>query len=201
MAAVDPLTEHLADYIATHALEPGSRLPPERELAAQIGISRSALREATRRLIGVGLLEPRTGSGTYLAEVDHADLMLVRLQLEPTAASLAAARADDAQLAEIRSQFGRLRRLVGRPAAFADADLELHGAIADLSRNRFLQGCLAQLNAVLRLSRARTAPDPQRRAQTVAELDDLVSALLRRDADGAEAAMRAHLLGVRETLG
>jgi GntR family transcriptional regulator, transcriptional repressor for pyruvate dehydrogenase complex len=194
------VAEHLADYIAEHALEPGARLPPERELAAQLGISRPALREATRRLTGLSVLEPRAGSGTYLADIDHGDLMAVRLQLEPLAAALTATRASDEQHADLRALLEELRRLRKQPGPFAHADLALHSAIARYSGNRFVAGCLSELNAALRLSRARTAPDPARRAATLTELDRLLAAITARAPDAAADAMRAHLTGVTTTL-
>lgn len=199
-AASASITDHLADYIADHRLLPGARLPPERELAAQLGISRPALREATRRLIGLSVLEPRSGSGTYLADIDPHDLMVVRLQLEPLAASLAAERATGDQVTELHHLLERLPLLIGRPGPFARADLELHSAVASASRNRFLSGCLAELNAALRLSRARTAPDPAQRARTLIELQTLVAAIARGRPDDAAAAMRDHLRSVGEIL-
>lgn len=194
------ITDHLADYIADHRLPPGARLPPERELAAQLGISRPALREATRRLIGLSMLEPRRGSGTYLADIDPDDLLVVRVQLEPLAASLAAERATGDQVTELHDLLERLRRLIDRPDDFARADLELHSTVASASRNRFLSGCLAELNAALRLSRARTAHDPAQRARTLIELQTLVAAIARGHADDAAAAMRDHLRSVGEVL-
>src|SRR5258707_31528 len=113
--ASSSVADQLADHIADLRLAPGARLPPERELAAQLGISRPALREATRRLIGLSVLEPRAGSGTYLADFDYGELMLVRLQLEPLAASLAAERATEHEIADLRHLLARLSRLEHRP--------------------------------------------------------------------------------------
>jgi GntR family transcriptional repressor for pyruvate dehydrogenase complex len=194
------VADGLAEYIADRGLQPGARLPPERTLAAEFGISRPALREATRRLIALGVLEPRIGSGTYLADVEHRDLMLVRLQLEPLAASLAAEHATAEQHAHLEAVLDEMQGLLDDPGRFAAADLEIHVAIADYSGNRFLAGCLSELNAALRLSRARTAPDPARRSTTMTELTELLAAIRRRDADAAAAAMRTHLTGVSTTL-
>ena len=191
------VAEHLASYIADHALAPGARLPPERELAAQLGISRPALREATRRLIGLSVLEPRAGSGTYLAPIHHDDLMAVRLALEPLAAAQMATRATADQARGLQKLLADLRRLVDRPDRFARQDLAIHAAIAEGSGNRYLAGSLSELNAALRLSRARTAPDPARRTSTLTELDAVVDAIGRHHAGDAEAAMHAHLTGVK----
>lgn len=194
------IADRLAQYIADRDLRPGARLPPERTLAAEFGISRPALREATRRLIALGVLEPRIGSGTYLADVEHRDLMVVRLQLEPLAAALAAEHATAEQHAHLDAVLDEMRGLLDDPGRFAAADLEIHSAIAEYSGNRFLAGCLSALAAALRLSRTRTAPDPARRSTTLAELSELVDAIRRRDADAAAEAMRRHLLAIRTRL-
>jgi len=192
-----PILEGPAD----HRLTAGARLPPERELAVQLGISRPALREATRRLIGLGALEPRKGSGTYLADIDHGDLMAVRLQLEPLAASLAARHAGDEQIAELRDPLDEMPHLEADPGAFAEADLEIHAAIAAASGNRFLSGCLSELAAALLLSRARSAAQAPRRARTPAELEEVVEAIAARLPRQAGTAMRRHLTAVGATLG
>jgi len=63
------LVGRVAAYALEHGLRPGDRLPAERTFAALLGVSRPALREATRRLIDLGVVEPRLGAGTYLAEI------------------------------------------------------------------------------------------------------------------------------------
>jgi GntR family transcriptional regulator, transcriptional repressor for pyruvate dehydrogenase complex len=77
------VTERIQLLLSQRQLVPGDRLPPERQLAAELGVSRASLREGLGRLLDLGILEARRGSGTYLAEVDLLDLLEVRLRLEP----------------------------------------------------------------------------------------------------------------------
>lgn len=192
--------ERLVGHLTERGVAPGTRLPAERTLARELGMSRPALREATRALIGLGLLEPRTGSGTYLADIALDELMVVRTRLEPLAAALAAERASDGEAEGLRALLGRMVNTVDDPVAFADADLTLHSAIATASGNPFLVGSLAGLTLALRLSRARTVQDRERRGASLDELERLVRAIERRQADEAASAMLAHLGGVTSTL-
>jgi GntR family transcriptional repressor for pyruvate dehydrogenase complex len=187
------LAGRVAAYALEHGLRPGDRLPAERRFAELLGVSRPALREATRRLIDLGVVKPRLGAGTYLAEVDLSELTEVRLQLEPLAASLAAGRSSDEDLRALSDLLDALRARVGDAARFADLDLDLHRHLATASRNRVLIGCLRDLDQMLRLSRLRTAADPATRQATLGELEALVDRVIRRDPPGAAAAMRSHL--------
>lgn len=183
----------LRDALERLDLRPGDRLPPERELAAELGISRPALREATRRLVDLGVLRARRGSGTYVAEIDPAELLAVRARLEPLAAELAARHRTDAQLAELERLAGRLDGAADDPAAFAALDLRLHELVAEAGGNRILLRVLADLADLLRYSRERTAISAPLRRRAVRDLGDLVRAIGVGDAAAAADAMRRHL--------
>ncbi|MFD0774734.1 FadR/GntR family transcriptional regulator, partial [Streptomonospora algeriensis] len=107
--------DHIKGMIAEGLLQPGDRLPTERDLAAELGVSRSSMREAIRALTTLGVLEARHGAGVYvtplrpgdlletfsvLAEISQGETLIevlqVRRMLDPAATALAAARADDA---------------------------------------------------------------------------------------------------------
>lgn len=192
--------ERLVAHLAACGLPPGARIPPERALARELGMSRPALREATRELTGMRLLVTRTGSGTYLADIALDDLMAVRTRLEPLAATLAAERATAEQVGRLRTLMGAMADLVEDAVAFADADLAVHSVIAEASGNPFLEGSLAGLTLALRLSRARTGQERERRYATLEELERLVGAIERRHPDQAASAMLAHLTSVDRTL-
>ncbi len=68
MTPNDPLPMRLKHYIRDHQLEPGMRLPAERQLAAALSVSRSSLREAIQQLISSGVLMSRRGDGTWLRQ-------------------------------------------------------------------------------------------------------------------------------------
>jgi len=190
----------IRDALERLGVGPGDRLPPERELAAELGISRPALREATRRLVALGILRARQGSGTYVAEVDPGDLLVVRLRLEPLAAELAARRRTEEQLAVLERLAAGLDAALPDPEAFAALDIGLHEAVAAASGNGVLVGVLANLADVLRYSRRRTAGSGALRRGAVHDLDDLVRAIGARDAAAAAEAMRRHLRAVEAEL-
>src|SRR5690348_9755648 len=112
---VDHATDQLRALIARGAYQPGDRLPAERELAEGLRVSRPTVREAVRRLTDAGLLQPRRGSGTFVAEIDLDAVFGIRLRLEPYAAQLAAGRRTEADLRRLRSLVRQLRAETKRP--------------------------------------------------------------------------------------
>src|SRR6187402_1603631 len=120
VSAVSEVTRRLLTYFTSDAIQPGDRLPPERELASTLGIGRSAVREALAALEILGVVDVRPGSGTYLrgsasellpetlswglmigAPRTH-ELIAVRAELEIMAARLAAERVTDADLTQLK---------------------------------------------------------------------------------------------------
>ena len=122
MSLTDKAIEQIRELIRTGALPPGSKLPPEAELAAQLGLSRNLAREAVKALAVARVLEVKRGDGTYVSSLQASvlleglggavellqadagallDLMEVRRLLEPVATGLAAIRITDDQLAVI----------------------------------------------------------------------------------------------------
>jgi DNA-binding FadR family transcriptional regulator len=187
------LAERVRADVAERGLRAGDRLPSERALAERLGVSRTALREATRRLVDLGIVEPRRGAGTYLLGPDLEELMVVRRSLEPLAAELAAQHADETDRARLTALLAKLRGALQRPRRFAELDLEFHRAVAVASHNRVLLRCLDDLEEMLAASRARTAGDPSTRRATLAHLERLSAEIIAGHGDEAAQAMRAHL--------
>ncbi|GAA3043889.1 FadR/GntR family transcriptional regulator [Gordonia defluvii] len=154
---VAQVTAELRSRIAAGNWAVGERIPTEPALAGLLGASRNTLREAVGALVHAGVLERRQGSGTYVLALDEKevalggyfstarrrDLIELRGALEVTAADLAAARRDDADIAILRETVARRNELWARPAAasagerdaIVDADAELHRAIVVASHN------------------------------------------------------------------
>src|SRR6478609_2321444 len=122
MAVTDEAILHIKEMILSGELAPGGRLPPEKELSEQLGLSRSSLREAVKALEIIRVLDVRRGDGTYVTSLEprllseamafivdlHQDtsvleLFEVRRILEPAAASIAAGRISGDQLALLRA--------------------------------------------------------------------------------------------------
>jgi GntR family transcriptional repressor for pyruvate dehydrogenase complex len=201
MSGAGDVTAAIRKYVAQRALEPGDRLPPERDLARELGVSRPALREGTRRLVDAGLLRARQGSGTYVADVDADELLAVRLRLEPLAAELAATVKDARAHAELTALVAAMGDALDEPARFAELDLELHRVIARAAGNRVLLRVLADLDQLLRVSRARTAARAQTRRQALSDVTRLVEAIGAGEPARAGAAMTEHLLDVTDGAG
>src|SRR3954463_12239618 len=144
-ALPDQIAARLIALITERQLRPGDRLPPERELAASMGVSRSSLREALRALAMVGVTEMRHGDGTYLTSLEPDALMRpvglvlalsdsgleelfeARKLVEPGLAALAAERIEDAAAEELRACAEASPEALDDAEAFMWNDIELHG--------------------------------------------------------------------------
>lgn len=193
----------------------GSRLPAERELALQYGVSRPTVREAMIALEVQGLVEVRIGSGAYVLrfpgqedipgfDVTAFELTEARLLFEAEAAALAASEATDAEIEEIAALVDEIARENQEPQGTDKADRAFHLAIAKATRNTAVFNVINQLwelrysspEAALLHEKARTAHV----MPVVEEHTAVLDALRRRDPVAARAAMRAHLSAVLDSL-
>jgi DNA-binding GntR family transcriptional regulator len=178
------------------------RIPPDTRisidsLARQLGVSQTPIREALSMLEAVGLVTKRHFAGycsaPQLSRRQIDELYEVRLLLEPYAARCAAERMSDADIDKLQKlarsmEPGDTRTSYDR---FADQDSELHDMIAMGSGNALIQESLARLHAHLHIFRLRFHSEVT--TEAYAEHDKLVDALVRRNAEAAETAMRAHI--------
>jgi DNA-binding FadR family transcriptional regulator len=190
----------------------GARLPGDAELTATFGVSRPVLRESVKTLVAKGLLLTKARVGTVVREradwnmfdadvlawhldagIDKrflADLAEIRLAVEPRTAALAAERRTDDDLAAMGEAMDRMTREPSTSMAFAEADLSLHVAIANASRNPFMRSIGAVVEAALRASFVLSAPvEIADREMVLAWHRKIVAAITARDAEGAAAAM------------
>lgn len=201
MAVVDEVTDQIRQFVAEHRLDPGSRLPAERDLAVRFGASRPVVRAAIQRLADLGVLETRRGSGSYVAGIDLDELADVRRQLEPYAAALAAERRDAATARRLRELSAAMVAASGDPAEFAALDAEVHREIAQASGNRILIGVLRDLERTAAHARRQTVQHEEMRAAAVGQIAELVAAIEAGDAAAARTAMSRHLDRVRRQAG
>lgn len=208
--------ETLRSMIDEHRFGADGRLPPERELAASLGVARHTLRRALEVLEAEGRVWRRQGRGTFCglppappARLGVADrtnpqeVMEVRLGVEPLLAGFAALRATVTDVE-------RLRLCAARTAGAADAeayelwDGALHRAIAEAAGNTLFLAVFDAVNAVRRESDwenlREAARSPGRQALFAGQHDRLVEAIAARDQTAAAAAMREHLEAVAESL-
>ena len=181
--------------IVTLALGPGSVIN-ERELVERLGIGRTPVREALRRLAQEGLVEVYPRRGMFVTDVDVRNLALiseVRAALEPEAARLAAERATDAERAELRELLDALDAGASDDHTLMALDERIHRAVYRCARNDLLEATLEQYY-VLALRIWTIALDRQHELKdAVQEHRALLEAIHDGDGERAAATMRAHV--------
>lgn len=172
----------------------------ERQIALQLGISRTPLREAVRRLEGERLLE-RQRSGALVVRAlpveEYMHILNVRRLVEGEAARLAAGRVPVGELEHLKGRIGEALQLPEDAVTpeFAASDRDLHGLIAAASGNPVLQQVIADLRT--RTSMFRFGRLPSRRRTVCAEHLEIIDALIAGDSERAQKAMHHHVDQVR----
>ncbi|MBF8184989.1 FadR family transcriptional regulator [Nonomuraea sp. K274] len=212
------LTERIARQleldIRSGDIRAGSKLPSERELAAQFGASRNVVREVLRRLEAQHLIEVAPGRGSFVREQSSVQarsydalyragrptvrqLIEARVSLEVEIVGLAAERATEAHLATMRAANDVLLRatdVVGK----SYADIDFHDAVAQASGNPVLRIMLSSISGMMFEMMLRSHSDPSIGEPGVAHHPEILEAIVARDAVLARERMREHLmLGLR----
>jgi GntR family transcriptional regulator, transcriptional repressor for pyruvate dehydrogenase complex len=172
-AGTRPLVARLMDLVAERRLQPGDRLPSERELAERLGSGRNAVREAIATLTSLRIVESRPQSGSYLrlrrqssfealvmlsglgrppTASEISETMEVRATLERTAIELACARRDDKDLAALDRILLETEAIIGEKGNIVDADNAFHLTLVSAAHNVIL---VRVLNAFYELTLAR----------------------------------------------
>ncbi len=194
----------LREQIFSGTLLPGSFVD-EVALCERLKISRTPLREALKVLTAEGLLRHEPRRGCFVSEVteqDLDDIFPVIALLEGRCAFEAARNASDADLAALRTLHDRLKGHAdaGQIQDYYATNLLIHEAIIMLANNRWLAQAIADLRKILKLARLQQLHAPGRLAQSLAEHLSVYAALMSRDSEGADAAMRTHLTRQRDAL-
>lgn len=220
----DAIASSLERRILEGSLKPGDRLPPERELAAELGVSRPSLREAIQKLASKGMLHSRQGGGTYVTDRLEStffdpwrdmmgshpnlreDLLEFRRMLEGQAAEWAAERATDADLERLAQAFDALTRAfdgddLDRRSA---CDIAFHQAICEASHNALIGHLAAAMlrlmqdNIHLNLGELRNVPGAGMLLKN--QHKALFDAIYDHKPAAARAAAQTHIDFVQETL-
>jgi GntR family transcriptional regulator, transcriptional repressor for pyruvate dehydrogenase complex len=214
----DKVAKALTDSIDTGALAVGDKLPSERRLCEQFGVSRPVVREAVRDLVAKGLLADHPHRGHVVAEirassvsrslvlfvrgrrVDYSQLLDVRTVLEVAAAGHAAENPTDAQIEAVRLAHERMTPDLG-PEAAALHDVAFHRAIAEATGNDYYVILIDALRDVLLVAQQPTLADPKIMKTVRAAHRRIFEAIRARDPEAARAAMQAHLdLAARQVM-
>jgi len=226
----DKVAAQLRLLVQEQQLQPGDRLPAERTLALELGVSRTALREAIAQLASQGLLTARVGGGTYVADPAalarqalqeplvpylpvfqgdpeyRFDVLEIRHALEGATAWHAALRATDEDRARISRTFQTMLDAHGKndPAGEAAADAAFHPSIAEASHNLVLLQVMRGLFELLQTNISQSREKLYTSAATFSPLSDqhreMMDAVLAGDPERARAAAHAHLEFVHTTL-
>lgn len=206
------VTARLLDFLTSGSLTPGSRLPSERQLADALQVGRSAIRETLAALEVLGLVESRPGSGTYLLQQTSdllptvinwgltlrqprtLDLVEARAELEVITARMAAERATPDDVGRLRAHLAAMSSTQDSVQDFIDADVAFHLEIADMAHNTVLADILHSVRSLLQIWVARAIEaDGRRTGPTLDEHRKVFEAIADGDAEGAAAAMQAHM--------
>lgn len=212
----EKIVEQIQSQIISGKLRPGDRLPAERDLAEKFRVSRTAVREAVKTLREKGLVEGHIGRGTFVTDgtasamrgslglmmkiggtTGASDLAEVREIFEPEIAALAAKNATKEQIALMREAVAAMDEKLNDAEAFVEADLNFHLALARATQNTLIPSLIDPIVDLLREERKGTfrrggALHGQQHHKRI------LDAIVRRDAEAARVAMRAHLKQVRK---
>lgn len=185
----------LFESIRRGELSPGARVL-EVALAAELGISRTPVRDAVQRLESEGLLVhvPRDGLVVrQLSKREIIELYAMRAVLEGTAARMAAQHVSDAEVLELEELNQSLADAAGDVNAMVDANRDFHHSLYHAAKNPFLLTSVTSLNNALALLGGTTVDAKGRVGQAVDQHCAIIDALKQRDGDAAEQAAREHM--------
>ncbi|MEA2277655.1 MAG: GntR family transcriptional regulator, transcriptional repressor for pyruvate dehydrogenase complex [Solirubrobacteraceae bacterium] len=214
-----PLYEEVVDrlraLIDDRGLQPGDRLMSERELAQELGVSRTSVRQAMTALKVMGLVDIRHGTGIYLLSPPDAVLptltqellqtharmpaiMEAREAVETQNARLAATRRTDAELAEMGAALDAMQAAIEAGEQGIEEDRRFHAAITAAAHNPVLAGLMADLAESIDQTRHASLAQPGRPPRSLAAHRAILAGIVAGDPDRAAAAMREHLREVAD---
>jgi len=210
----DGVLAALSAAILDGRLPEGRSLPSEARLAERFGVSKQVVREAIRSLAGLGVLEVFPGRATRVRPLDAeplsrfwrfavgdsrtalAEAVELRRLIEPPLARLAAARADDADKAQLRAAYQRMQAALGDVPKWIEADLDFHEAIARAAHNRLallqVRGLRPVITLVMERFNSRGPRGPAAWRTTLRRHARVLAAIEHSDEDAAQTAMLAH---------
>lgn len=194
--------EHIRRSILDSTIAVGTALS-EYKLAEEIGVSRTPVREALKRLEQEGLVRSVARRGTFVADLtvrDIVEIYQVRIQLEGLAARAAAERMDPARVDELIAELDKAEKQLrqGRLESAREHDRRLHKNIIESTSNGRLAQILATLEDQVHRIRQRAMSHTPRVPTSLAEHRAVLQAIKERDGPAAEKAMRDHLQAARD---
>jgi len=211
--------EQIMNLIKNKKLRPGDKLPPERELAEKLSISRGSLREAFRVLESRGLIKSKPGGGRYIREIrknghNNTENIILSLEKSSILELLEAREMFEVKIAKIAAQKATIEDIQLIEEALSkmneeeelkygketESDSEFHLAIANASHNFVFVNIIKLHLDLLRDTREKTWKIPGRREEQQEEHQTIFQAIKEHDSKEAGEAMLKHLKNVREVL-
>jgi len=209
----EQVAERITAWIAENGLAAGDRLPPERELAARLGVSRATLSQALVALEVIGVVAVRHGDGTVLTSSArstrvieairaHADrlpeIIEARDALETKLASLAAQRRTDEDLAAIRAALDEMERDIAAGGRGVVGDERFHGAVTVAAHSDLLAQMMGAIAELIKETRLESLSQPGRPHDSLMGHRRVADAIAVGDGPGAAAAMHDHVTMVSD---
>ena len=211
--------KHLYDEVATEiekmvlneTLKVGDKLPPEKNLAENFGVSRNILREALKTLKERGLIEVKTGDGVYIAkpstdvfrdivnrlivlgDISMMDLFEFRLAIEVKACGLAAENISEEEIKKLQGIIDLMRMEIDDLEKWAEAELQFHLSIAQASRNKLFYSFISPISNLLFDLFIKGRQNPDAKIEGLEGHVSIVKSLKTKDKKIAEEAMKKHL--------
>jgi DNA-binding GntR family transcriptional regulator len=199
----DQTYDIIKNMIILRDIEPGKKINEE-QIAKEIRVSRTPIREALCRLENEGIVKiiPRRGAFVAdLTETNVREILLIREVLEGLVARLASENMDEKTLEKLRKALEKVSAIPEKDRElinYTRSEVEFHSLLLGASNNRMLKNMMEIVNAHLQIIRLRTVVLPERALKTVNEHHQILKAIEKRDADAAEELMRKHVRSVRE---
>jgi GntR family transcriptional repressor for pyruvate dehydrogenase complex len=213
-STAEEVVERLRDMIQSGEITSGDRLPPERDLAKLLGVSRPTLRAGIRSLSTVGILQSRQGAGTFVAGVEGSptldgsalrlmsalhgftsdEMFETRLALEMSIAGLAAERATGEQTTLMSEEIAAMYASLDDPEQYLVHDMKFHQLVASASGNRILTSLMNMIAKILFDTRRKTVKNATDLKDSAGQHQNVYRAIRERDPEAARSAMREHLL-------
>jgi GntR family transcriptional repressor for pyruvate dehydrogenase complex len=214
----EEVISRLREMIHSGELRPGDRLPPERDLAKLLGVSRPTLRAGIRSLAAVGVLQSRQGAGTFVVKADgppsldssplrlmaslhgftNAEMFEARQSLEMAVAGLAAERATGDLMATMAEEVAGMFASLDDPEQFLIHDVRFHQTVAAASGNRILTSLMNMVATILFETRIKTVKRATDLKESAEMHRHVYRAIRERNPDAARVAMREHLVRAQQ---
>jgi GntR family transcriptional repressor for pyruvate dehydrogenase complex len=214
----EDIVKQLIELINNGSLKPGDRLPPERELAVELNVSRTAIREALRAMELMGFIDSKVGGGTFIRQItlDNVidpftillsqdkdvvlELIEVRQLLETEIARLAARRINDDKLADLQRSIDLMANEIEKGGIGIAGDNAFHDSLAKAAENNSMAKILNMCGDLLSYSRQATLRIPGQPEKSLDDHKKILAAVSSRDEKIAARLMKEHLIKAHKNL-